>query len=264
MLSIWKSVGRRGANEANDVMHVQLLLNNYYKFLAYFRAVSKVEPGISSLFKHWQALTWAPGIWLVPDGKKGKNTEKAIEEFQRHVLGRVHPDGKVSPGGETFENLAAAATFMAPPNLTAQFEDVRLKGALNQAMVGRITVNARTYFFNSGGSSRGNLPPGRYLSRMEDYRKKRTERGFNFAHVGYTFGLNLHTNKTRDKRLEKDFGDFEERFDLLIHPDGGEPGTQGCIGLLGGPRTLEAFRHDMLAELDRHDGQVTLHVLQLN
>jgi peptidoglycan hydrolase-like protein with peptidoglycan-binding domain len=242
-------------NNANDVMHVQLLLNTCYKKLFLYRLASMVIP--------WVPTTWAPGIWLVPDGKSGKKTETAIEEFQRHVVQLSNPDGRVDPIGNTFTHLVSAATFMAPPNMTAQFEDVRLANALNQAMVGRITVNNRTYFFNSGGHGRGNLPPGNYTIRRQDYVANRSG-AYAYAGVGYSFGLNLSTNRTQDPRLEHNFADFEPRTDLLIHPDGGVAGTLGCIGLLGGPETLKAFRDDMLAELNRRAGQVTLDVRRLN
>jgi peptidoglycan hydrolase-like protein with peptidoglycan-binding domain len=255
MLSIWRSVGRRGENKANDVMHVQLLLNTAYKKLW--------VQSIASWFFPWQPETWAPGIWLVPDGDCGKKTVQAIEEFQRHVVKLSAPDGKVDPGGKTFQQLVSSATFMAPPNLTAQFEDVRLASARSQAMVGRITVNTNTYFFNTGGHGRGNLPPGAYTIRTQDYTPNRSG-SYSFAGVGFSFGLNSKTNQTRDPRLEKDFKDFDPRTDLLIHPDGGVPGTLGCLGLLGGTETLRGFRDDMLAELKRNSDQVTLNVLKLN
>jgi len=73
------SVGRDGGNRDPDVRIVQDLLN-----------------------AHVAAL----GLPLLDvDGDAGENTVKAIEAYQRRVLGAASPDGRVDPGGRTWQAL---------------------------------------------------------------------------------------------------------------------------------------------------------------
>ena len=74
------SVGIGGLNKPSDVIIIQRLLNES-----------------SADFKGRGAVT--------PDGIKGKNTFDAIKNFQQTVVGFHKPDGKVSPGGKTFNKL---------------------------------------------------------------------------------------------------------------------------------------------------------------
>jgi len=227
MLTIYRSVGRNGSNLANDVMHIQLLLN---------ANVAKITPL----------------RLLVVDGESGSLTEGAIEEFQRRAMRMTRPNGRIDPGGATMQQLIPTARFSAPANLTAQFEGVRFAGKTRQMMTGRITVNNHTYYFNSGGHGRGNLPPGRYT--VTEHRKSRREQGYSFGGVGYTFAMS-------DKFDPRVGGD--DRSLLRIHPDGGAAGTKGCIGILGGPQTQRDLRDDIYAELKRGKGSFILNVRRL-
>ena len=47
---------------------------------------------------------------------------------------------------------------------------------------------------------------------------------------------------------------------LRIHPDGGTPGTLGCMGIVGNADVQRQFREDMRAELQRNGGRFTLNV----
>ncbi|MEW5851805.1 MAG: peptidoglycan-binding protein [Myxococcota bacterium] len=135
-----------------------------------------------------------------------------------------------------------------PPNGTATFDRVSRAGQRNQMVEGRITVNGRTYNFRSGGHGRGNLPPGQYtVTRHMD---QRSDRSMNVGGVGYSFAL----NDKYDPRVGAN------RSLLRIHPDGGTPGTMGCIGIVGDAATQRRFREDMLAELRRNGGRFTLTV----
>ncbi len=86
--SISKSVGRNGANLHNDVVTVQELLN------ANIQRIGPTAP-------------------LKPDGRVGNKTLTAIEQFQRKVVGMSQPDGRVDPGGRTWQALAATTPASA-------------------------------------------------------------------------------------------------------------------------------------------------------
>lgn len=123
------------------------------------------------------------------------------------------------------------------------------KGARNQLASGTITVNGHSYSFKSGGAGKGNLPKGTYnvTAHMNSRFDKPTmvKDG-----VGYSFAL---SNKY-DARVGA------TRSELRIHPDGGRPGTIGCIGIQGNAATQRSFRNDMNAELKRNGGHYSLSV----
>jgi hypothetical protein len=79
MASINSSVGRDGVNSPKDVRVIQDLLNG---------------------------CAHPPKPPLTVDGKVGPRTVTAIEDFQKHVLDRKRPDGRVDPDGRTLAALA--------------------------------------------------------------------------------------------------------------------------------------------------------------
>ncbi len=79
MAQLSGSVGRGGLNRKPDVRLVQGLLNNY-----------KI-PGIANPIKI--------------DGKAGHKTYARIEVFQKKVLLKTKPDGRVDPNGQSFKKL---------------------------------------------------------------------------------------------------------------------------------------------------------------
>jgi hypothetical protein len=114
---------------------------------------------------------------------------------------------------------------------------------------GTITVNGKTYSFKSGGAGKGNLPKGSYT--VTRHMNTRTDKKSMMKDgVGYSFALN---NKY-DARVGA------TRTALRIHPDGGRPGTIGCIGIQGNGATQRQFRSDMNAELARNGGKYSLTV----
>ena len=72
-----KSVGKGGKNDKPDVIYVQTLLN------------------------HWRSKA----NQLKVDGLCGKNTIRAIEQFQAEVVCLSQPDGRIDVGGKTIRNL---------------------------------------------------------------------------------------------------------------------------------------------------------------
>jgi hypothetical protein len=232
MIAISQSVGKDGSNLANDVVHVQIMLNAD------------------------MPIPMAP---LDTDGKSGGRTIAAIEEFQtrRRILPGfglllTFPSfGRVGPATATMLQLAALVNQGAPTNLTAKFEATRLQGKTRQMKTGRITVNNKTYYFTNGGHGRGNLPTGSYT--VTPHRASRSGSAYSFDGVGYSYAM----SDVADARVGG-----ADRDDLRIHPDGNSAGTQGCIGILGNADTLTAFQTDMDAELARSADSVTLTIAE--
>ncbi len=157
--------------------------------------------------------------------------------------GAWNNNGVTGPGAGVIATPGAAAH-----NGTATIDSVRNSGARNQMVSGRITVNGRTYQYNSGGHGRGSLPPGQY--QVTPHMFSRNTRGMVRDGVGYSFAL----NNAYDPRVGG------TRTALRIHPDGGSAGTMGCIGIVGDAATQRQFRADMMAEIRRNGGSFTLNV----
>jgi hypothetical protein len=100
MASIGASVGRGGANRAQDVTTVQQLLS-----------------------AHVVALGRPP---LDVDGAYGENTRIAILLYQKRVLGISNPDARIDPGGRTWKSLKAGVTVV--PALPAPGRSTSLSG----------------------------------------------------------------------------------------------------------------------------------------
>lgn len=104
-IEIRHAVGAGGVNRRPDVMLIQILLN-----LAY--PTGSAEP------------------LLKVDGMAGPRTAKAIRQFQGDAIAMMHPDGRVDPGGKTFQYLTMY--------LSTQHEK-----AIAQAMAGDFSVLKR-------------------------------------------------------------------------------------------------------------------------
>ena len=83
------------------------------------------------------------------------------------------------------------------------------------------------------------LPNGNYSIYPDDYIPNRTD-GYRRDGVGFSF------------RLNPNFTPEPMRTDLLIHPDGGPPGTAGCLGLQGRATALRQFESRLLDYLRTH------------
>lgn len=86
-----KSVGKGGKNDKPDVIYVQQLLNK------------------------WRAKSGQ----LKVDGLCGKNTIKAIEQFQAEVVCLSRPDGRVDVAGKTIRNLESSQNASAQSTIPA-------------------------------------------------------------------------------------------------------------------------------------------------
>ena len=134
------TVGKNGKNMPTDVQLIQQLLNSH----------------LSKLF---------PAKALVVDGKVGPKTIGLIEEYQKRVLKHNNPDGRVDPGGKTFQSLTGAAAsatatqakvafalsgWKGDKHATGGFEFCRetMAGAIKGATVISKTVNSKQDFIN--------------------------------------------------------------------------------------------------------------------
>jgi peptidoglycan hydrolase-like protein with peptidoglycan-binding domain len=212
------------------------------------------------------------GARLAEDGRFGPRTDAALRRFQRE--NGVRGDGVAGPRtrealernngtrnvdrtdrtGRTDRTDRTSRTDEPqprragdPPNRSATFDRVANRGARNQMVTGRITVNGNTYDFRSGGHQRGNLPRGDYtISNLRNTRQA--------GMVRDGVGFKADMSDKYDPRVGG------TRSALRIHPDGGSAGTAGCIGIVGDRATLERFRRDLATELQRNGGRFTLRV----
>ena len=196
------------------------------------------------------------------DGVFGARTDQSVRAFQQAkgltVDGQVGPltlkalqDGFEPAAPSTRQTAPTEPTALRPKageDRTATFDRVRGPGTRSQQVTGRVTVNGHTYDFRSGGFGRGSLPPGSY--QVTPHLWSRSDRGMTVGGVGYSFALS-------DKYDSRVGG---TRTQLRIHPDGGTPGTNGCVGIVGNADVQRQFREDMRAELKANGGRFTLNV----
>ncbi|MET0401914.1 MAG: peptidoglycan-binding domain-containing protein [Cystobacter sp.] len=189
------------------------------------------------------------------DGVFGPRTERAVRDFQRAK--GLEVDGIA--GRRTSAALnGTQGTNGQRPTGTAANGTARLNNQPNGVgmTTGTITVNGRSYQFNSGSSRLYSTPQGTY--RVTAHRDSRSERAFVRDGVGFSFRLEDARRPNSDAMYDTRAG--RDRTALRIHPDGGATGTAGCIGVVGDAATMRQFRDDMNAELRRNGGAYTLQV----
>lgn len=188
------------------------------------------------------------------DGVFGRKTERAVVAFQRArglaVDGQAGEDTSLAlrsaRNRDVFEPSPSAPTGRGGGDGTGVINSVERAGRRNQRVTGTLTVNGHEYTFRSGGFGRGSLPTGTYT--VTPHLWSRSNASMSVDGVGYSFAVS-------DKFDPRVGG---TRRLLRIHPDGGTPGTEGCIGIVGRGDVQRRFREDMRAELNRNGGRYSL------
>lgn len=205
------------------------------------------------------------------DGNFGAKTAEAVKKFQtEHGLdadGKVGKQTAVKLGvGDSFDGgqvrqpqRVDGDSFNGGGNFVAKFD--RYPGGKGMAS-GNITLNGRSYRFNSGSSGSYSTPKGTYDVRIHDL--DRDDGTFVRNGVGFTFSLDGQERdgssvKSRSGRMW-DPRKRETRFDLRIHPDGGPVGSIGCLALAVSASELERFRDDLAAAIRSNGGSLPLTV----
>lgn len=204
------------------------------------------------------------------DGSFGAKTADAVRQFQ--LRNGLKADGKVGPMtaeklglGDSFDTGGGTVSqpqrvqgdsFRGSGDLVAQIDNQPSGTGMAK---GSITLNGRTYRFNSGGSSKYSTPKGTYIvrSHSEAYRYNRGG-SYNRNGVGFSFCIEDANRSGSDKMYDGRAG--RDRTYLRIHPDGGNDGTEGCIGLVGSAAELKQFRDDLNRALDANGGRLSLTV----
>jgi hypothetical protein len=133
-------------------------------------------------------------------------------------------------------------------NGEAKFKSFGRPDQRNAYADGEITVGGKTYPFRSGGGGNGYLPPGEYV--VSNGRRRSDVSSMQVGGYGYSFDL----SDSYDKRVGKG------RSLLRIHPDGGNPGTLGCIGVKGNAATQKQFYESLQQELQSNGGKIKIKV----
>jgi hypothetical protein len=157
---------------------------------------------------------------------------------------------KSAPATENEEPKDTSPIIRGTPtgSYFAEFTNINNPNKINASADGVIVLNGNTYFFRSGGGGYGYLPAGTYTvtrGRLRNDVSSMMVDGY-----GYSFDL----TDSYDSRVDR------TRTLLRIHPDGGGPGTAGCIGIEGDKSTQERFYSDLNAQIKTEGGTYQIKV----
>jgi len=131
---------------------------------------------------------------------------------------------------------------------SAQLKTINNADQAKASADGVLTVNGKAYSFRSGGGGYGYLPPGTYT--VTNGRLRNDVSSMVVDGYGYSFDL----SDSYDSRVDR------TRTLLRIHPDGGNPGTLGCIGIQGNRSIQESFYKDLNEAINKNGGKYTITV----
>jgi len=121
-----------------------------------------------------------------------------------------------------------------------------------------------TYQFRNGGGGRGYIPAGNYVVGPEEPLTNDERRAMTVGRSGWKFRIFNASGgrEIADPRVEhiptSSNPQGGPRDGILIHPDGGNVGTNGCIGIVGDERTQEDFRNKLNTLIQQSGGKYTL------
>lgn len=110
------------------------------------------------------------------------------------------------------------------------------------------------YKFVNGGGGRGFIPGGSYTVTGRENLAPSDVRPMTIGGVGYKYRVLTSSGNPQipDPRYPN-----QPRSGILIHPDGGAPGTNGCIGIIGGPEVQKDFMQKMDSLIQQGGGRYT-------
>lgn len=111
-----------------------------------------------------------------------------------------------------------------------------------------------SYKFVNGGGGRGFIPGGTYTVTGRENLAPSDVRPMTIGGVGYKYRVLTSggSQQIPDPRFPN-----APRSGILIHPDGGAPGTNGCIGIVGGPQVQQDFMQKMDTLIQQGGGKYT-------
>ncbi len=200
------------------------------------------------------------------DGVFGQKTADAVRRYQAD--NGLQVDGKV--GAKTAAALGLSDSFdsgdvddVKRPDDGDGFDGGDMVARLDRQpsgagmTSGTITLNGRTYRFNSGSGSLYSTPRGSYVVKSHGYDSSRGG-AYSRNGVGFSFLIEDENREGSDAMYDSRKG--VDRTALRIHPDGGDTGTAGCIGLTGSASELRQFQQDIRDALRSNGGSIRLTV----
>jgi RHS repeat-associated protein len=143
------------------------------------------------------------------------------------------PNNFNDPGGDANQDNRSFLVFESDCVNGKNRVDGRLVW-YNQNTDGSV-IQAGSYSARSGSKTKNPIPTGDY--QLSDYRD-RTKDGMVVDGIGFSIDISPDPYLDRSK--------------LRIHPDGGLPGTDGCIGLTGDDNELLDFQQKIQTYLSNH------------
>ena len=110
-----------------------------------------------------------------------------------------------------------------------------------------------TYQFNNGGGGRGYLPSGTYTVTAKEPLAEDDVAGMTVDGIGYKY--RVHTASGSEQIPDSRY--TTPRTGILIHPDGGYPGTNGCIGIIGDGSVQTDFMQKLDSLMQQNGGKYT-------
>lgn len=154
-------------------------------------------------------------------------------------------DGPLPPGPHNTQNSAAFGTQTVGGRNSMKVGTLVLKDPQSGQVMGQ-------YRFRNGGHGRGAIPWGTY--EMSNGRR-RSDQSFSSGGFGFSFDL---TQKGMAHGTARDSRYGTPRTLLRVHPDGGSPGTMGCIGIVGGADVQRDFYQKAMELQQRYGGKFEL------